>query len=61
MLWFGWGGRIRTFDLLIQSQETVRPANPQRSSTTIAVGVAVMVASQVTRHKCGQVTIARVT
>jgi hypothetical protein len=23
MVWFGWRGRIRTFDLLIQSQETI--------------------------------------
>lgn len=30
MLVVGWGGRIRTFDLLIQSQAPYRLATPQR-------------------------------
>jgi hypothetical protein len=39
MLWFGWRGRIRTFDLLIQSQAhnvegTVRPTGVGRAITT---------------------------
>ena len=31
MLWFGWRGRIRTFDLLIQSQAPYRLATRQWS------------------------------
>jgi hypothetical protein len=33
MLWFGWRGRIRTFDLLIQSQMTdFRDSSPAVST-----------------------------
>ena len=54
------GGRSRAFDVLIQRQAPYRLATPHCPSTTIAVCVP-RSASQVTRHKCGQVTIGWVT
>jgi predicted ribosome-associated RNA-binding protein Tma20 len=50
-----------TNGVLIQSQLTVSVSHAQHSSTAIAVGVVEMAASQMTRHKCGQVTMGWVT